>query len=213
MLKQSNDYYSSIPATHQILDIIKQHPWSSSYSHKQLVDAIRQTTREIRNKSKKNSVETINFTIDSIINKVHNRLLQDYIPSLRKVINATGIILHTNLGRAPLIQQAVRYIEKIATGYCNLELDIEKNNRMERYSHLTKLLTNLTGAEDAIVVNNDAAAVLLILDTFAKGKDVIVSRGELIEIGGSFRLPDVMIKSGANLVEVGTTNPTYINDY
>lgn len=213
MLKQSNDYYSNIPATHQILDIIEQYPWSSSYSHKQLVETIRQTTQEIRNASKKNNVETNNFTIDSIINKVHNSLLQNYIPSLRKVINATGIILHTNLGRAPLIRQAVTDIEKIATGYCNLELDIEKNNRMERYSHLTKLLTNLTGAEDAIVVNNDAAAVLLILDTFAKGKDVVVSRGELIEIGGSFRLPDVMIKSGANLVEVGTTNRTYISDY
>lgn len=214
MLKEdSNHNYSKIPAVHQILNIIKQHSWNSSYSHKQLIDAIRQTTLEIRNTINMNDKKTDNLTIDSIVTKVYNTLQQEHILSLRKVINATGIILHTNLGRAPLVCEAVSAIEAIGTGYCNLELDLECNTRIERYSHLTKLLTKLTGAEDAIVVNNDAAAVLLILDTFAKGKDVIVSRGELIEIGGSFRLPDIMAKSGANLVEVGTTNRTYIYDY
>ena len=132
---------------------------------------------------------------------------------LRRVVNATGVILHTNLGRAPLCAEALARIADIAAGYSNLEYDIEKGERGLRYHHVQKLLCELSGAEDALVVNNNAAAVLLVLNTFAQGKEAIVSRGELIEIGGEFRIPEVMEKSGARLREVGTTNRTRLSDY
>ena len=133
--------------------------------------------------------------------------------SLRNVINATGVILHTNLGRAPLANAAIEAIRELADGYTNLEYDLEKGSRGSRYVHCVELLRELTGAEDAIVVNNGAAALVLSLSAIARGREVIVSRGELIEIGGSFRVPDIMARSGAVLVEVGTTNRTHIDDY
>jgi L-seryl-tRNA(Ser) seleniumtransferase len=132
---------------------------------------------------------------------------------LRRVVNATGVILHTNLGRAPLCPEALARIADIAAGYSNLEYDIEKGERGLRYRHVQKLLCELSGAEDALVVNNNAAAVLLVLNTLAQGKEAIVSRGELVEIGGEFRIPEVMEKSGARLREVGTTNRTRLSDY
>jgi L-seryl-tRNA(Ser) seleniumtransferase len=134
-------------------------------------------------------------------------------PTLRPVINATGVIIHTNLGRAPLSAEARAAMELAARGYTNLEYDLEAGRRGSRYVHAEELLCQLTGAEAALVVNNNAAAVLLILTTLAQGKEVIVSRGHLVEIGGGFRLPEVMRQSGARLVEVGTTNRTYIWDY
>lgn len=132
--------------------------------------------------------------------------------SLRPLINATGIVLHTNLGRSPLDIEIIREAEKIA-GYSNLEFDLKSGKRGERYSHLGSKLSFLLGCEDAIVVNNNASAVFLVLNTFSKNKNTIVSRGELVEIGGSFRVPDVMRESGAILKEVGTTNKTKISDY
>ena len=134
-------------------------------------------------------------------------------PSLRPLFNATGVILHTNLGRAPLADVAVRAIQDTAAGYCNLEYDIERGARGSRYVHSVALLRELTGAADAIVVNNCAAALVLALNTLARGREVLVSRGELIEIGGSFRVPEIMAKSGARLVEVGSTNRTHTSDY
>ena len=133
--------------------------------------------------------------------------------SLRPVINATGVILHTNLGRAPLADAAVDAIREIAHGYTNLEYDLDQGVRGSRYIHCVDLLRELTGAEDAIVVNNCAAALVLALSALARDREVIVSRGELVEIGGSFRVPDIMARSGATLVEVGTTNRTHLGDY
>jgi L-seryl-tRNA(Ser) seleniumtransferase len=134
-------------------------------------------------------------------------------PSLRAVFNATGVILHTNLGRAPLADAALAAIRDTAAGYCNLEYDVDHGTRGSRYGHCVALLRELTGAGDAIVVNNCAAALVLALNSLARGRDVLVSRGELIEIGGSFRVPEIMAKSGARLVEVGSTNRTHLGDY
>ncbi|ERL07217.1 L-seryl-tRNA(Sec) selenium transferase [Olsenella profusa] len=132
---------------------------------------------------------------------------------LRRVINATGIVLHTNLGRAPLGREVAEHVADVASGYSNLEYDLDAGERGSRYAHLERLICELTGAEDAMVVNNNAGGVFLMLDTLCKGEGVAVSRGELVEIGGSFRVPDIMARSGARLVEVGTTNKTHPTDY
>src|SRR5579862_7484845 len=134
-------------------------------------------------------------------------------PSLRRVLNATGVLIHTNLGRAPLAEAAIAHVVETARGYSNLELDLRDGTRGSRQHHVAPLLRRLTGAEAAIVVNNNAAALLLVLAALAEGRGVIVSRGELIEIGDGFRIPDVLARSGARLVEVGTTNRTRAADY
>jgi L-seryl-tRNA(Ser) seleniumtransferase len=134
-------------------------------------------------------------------------------PSLRRVLNATGVIVHTNLGRAPLATEALARVHEVARGYSNLELDLDDGTRGSRQDHLASLVRRLTGAEAALVVNNNAAAVLLALAALAEGREVVVSRGELVEIGDGFRIPDVLARSGARLVEVGTTNRTRDADY
>ncbi len=134
-------------------------------------------------------------------------------PRLRPVINATGIVLHTNLGRAPLSENARKAVENVAAGWCNLELDLANGQRSSRYQNVEELLRRLSGAEDCLVVNNNAAAVLLALDTMARGKEGVISRGQLVEIGGAFRVPEIMEKSGVLLKEVGTTNKTRLTDY
>jgi L-seryl-tRNA(Ser) seleniumtransferase len=152
-------------------------------------------------------------SLDGLVLEVRQRVDARLRPSLRPVINATGVVLHTNLGRAPLSAEACAAIERVARGYCNLELNLEDGKRGSRYSHVEQLLTALTGAEAALVVNNNAAAVLLVLDSLASGREVVASRGELVEIGGSFRMTEVIARSGAILKEVGATNRTHPQDY
>jgi L-seryl-tRNA(Ser) seleniumtransferase len=144
---------------------------------------------------------------------IEHRVRGHLSPSLHPVLNATGVVLHTNLGRAPLAAAAVAAIQRVAEGYSNLELDVASGSRGSRSDHCASLLAGLVGSEDALVVNNAAGALLLALNTIATGKEVLISRGELIEIGGSFRIPDVLEKSGATLREVGTTNRTSLADY
>ena len=132
---------------------------------------------------------------------------------LKKVVNATGTILHTNLGRSVLSEEIGRHVGEIAASYSNLEYDLDEGRRGSRYAHLQSLLKELTGAEDVLVVNNNAAAVLLALTSMTQGKEVVISRGELVEIGGLFRIPDVIEASGGTIREVGTTNKTHLSDY
>jgi L-seryl-tRNA(Ser) seleniumtransferase len=145
--------------------------------------------------------------------QLHAELARVRRPSLRRVVNATGVIVHTNLGRAPLAAEALARVEEVARGYSNLELDLSSGTRGSRQDHVAAILRRLTGAEAAVVVNNNAAAVLLALAALAEGREVLVSRGELIEIGDGFRIPDVLARSAARLVEVGTTNKTRAADY
>ena len=150
---------------------------------------------------------------EPIVDLVLAELARARLPSLRRVLNATGVLVHTNLGRAPLAGTALARVTEVGVGYSNLEYSLERGERGSRQDHLTGLLRRLTGAEAALVVNNNAAAVLLALAALAEGREVVVSRGELIEIGDGFRIPDVLARSGARLVEVGTTNRTRAADY
>ncbi|AXK48759.1 L-seryl-tRNA(Sec) selenium transferase [Aliarcobacter trophiarum LMG 25534] len=154
-----------------------------------------------------------NFDEEGLISAVLDEYQNITSSSLKPLINATGIIVHTNLGRSLLNEDIFKNAIKIATSYNNLEYDLEKGKRGERYEHITKSLKKLLDCEDVLVVNNNASAVFLILNTFCKNKEVVVSRGELVEIGGSFRIPEVMSQSGAILKEIGTTNKTHLRDY
>ena len=151
--------------------------------------------------------------VDIIIKNICERLKVEFNFGLKRVINGTGVVLHTNLGRAPMSKNMKNSFENILYGYCNLEYDILSGTRGSRHSHLKTLIQKLTKAEDVLVVNNNAAAVMLVLDTIANSKEVVISRGELVEIGGSFRIPKVIEHSGAILKEVGSTNKTHLNDY
>jgi L-seryl-tRNA(Ser) seleniumtransferase len=156
---------------------------------------------------------TVSLKKEDLLMRFARKMEEKKKPKLRKVINATGVVIHTNLGRSLLNEEAVRCVEEISMNYNNLEYDINAGKRGSRYSHVEEIITKVTGAEAAVVVNNNAAAVMLVLNTLSKGKEAIVSRGQLVEIGGSFRVPDVMAFSGAKLVEVGTTNRTHLYDY
>ncbi|WP_207636223.1 L-seryl-tRNA(Sec) selenium transferase [Proteocatella sphenisci] len=186
---------------------------SQNIDQEYLTQIIREETANIRALILKGEYPHDDINVGEIIDNIKNRLTSDFDFGLKKVINATGVVLHTNLGRAPMSLAIKEKFENILYGYCNLEYDIEKGARGSRHDHLKELILKLTGAEDVIVVNNNAAAVMLVLSTMCSGKEVIVSRGELVEIGGSFRIPKVMEHSGAFLKEVGSTNKTHLNDY
>jgi L-seryl-tRNA(Ser) seleniumtransferase len=175
------------------------------FGRARVVDALREQVAAERDATAMSDVERVS--------QVEARLRTTVAPRLRRVINATGVILHTNLGRAPLSRAAVEAVAAAAGSYSNLELDVDTGRRGERSALVSGLLTALFGCEAALVVNNNAAAVLLVLTALCKGREVVVSRGQLVEIGGSFRMPDVMRLSGARMVEVGTTNRTRASDY
>jgi len=192
---------SALLGTAGVKSLLEHHP------RRVVLDAVRTTVETARISG------NVARTEDQWVDTIASVMAEANRPSLRRVINATGVVLHTNLGRAPLADSAIRAIEHVAEGFSNLEYDIETGQRGSRYSHCVGLLRQLTGAEDALVVNNCAAAIVLTLNALAQRKEVLVSRGELVEIGGSFRIPDIMARSGAKLVEVGTTNRTHDDDY
>jgi len=202
--------FRNLPSVERILSSERLKRLEESYPHVLLVDLIRQQLERERL-----SIAAGNpcSSIDEIIEVVCTGIQALEKPSLRPVINAAGVILHTNLGRAPLSQESLAAMNAVSRGYCNLEFNLDIGTRGSRHIHVEQLLCQLSGAEAALVVNNNASAVLLGLTALAKRKEVIVSRGQAVEIGGGFRIPDVMRQSGAKLVEVGTTNCTYVTDY
>ena len=199
-----------IPSVDQILKHPRTEQLLGAYGHAWTVSAIREVLDELR-QSLPNLAEIPSDA--ELVNSLQSILEKQSEPSLRSVINATGVLLHTNLGRAPLSQAALTAIENVASGYSTLEYDLTKGKRGKRDIHASALLTRLTDGESALVVNNNAAAVLLALSALSKGKKVAISRSQLVEIGGGFRIPDVMKQSGAKLLEVGTTNRTRLADF
>jgi L-seryl-tRNA(Ser) seleniumtransferase len=203
---------ASLPKVDKLLKDPAIEDLTGRYSKRIVTDAVRDILDMSRQKILSGD-DDAPISEPTLLTLVEEWLVTYTSPSLVPVINATGVVLHTNLGRAPLGKDVLENVVRVASGYSNLEFTLEDGERGSRYDHVAALISEITGAEDAIVVNNNAAAVLLALDTLAVGREVIVSRGELVEIGGAFRIPDVMKKSGARLVEVGTTNRTRIDDY
>ncbi len=200
-----------IPAIERLLGVALNQPDLGSFSRELIVDKLRAVVNEARDKIRQDQL--IDISADSLVDSVKNELTALGSCSLCKVVNATGVVLHTNLGRAPLGKRAIGMVNEMMSGYSTLEYSVATGERGSRYAHVVDKLCALTGAEDAIIVNNNAAAVLLVLSVLAKDREVIVSRGQLVEIGGSFRIPDVLKQSGAHLVEVGTTNKTHLADF
>jgi L-seryl-tRNA(Ser) seleniumtransferase len=204
------DALRRLPSVDRLLRDQEAERLARDYSRELAVQAIRDTLEETR-ASIRAGVPTPDGA--GILAAARDRLERMLRPSLRPAINATGVVIHTNLGRAPLSDEAVRAVAGVALGYSNLEYRLEEGTRGSRHDHVSDLLRRITGAEDALAVNNNASAVLLVLSALAQGREVIVSRGQAVEIGGGFRIPDVLRQSGARLVEVGTTNRTYLRDY
>lgn len=209
-----NKYYRSIPKVDMLMETDEIKILFECCSREYVLESVRKKTDELRefiniSLNEQEIENKISLLTDDIVNDVEKLTSLN----MKKVINGTGTILHTNLGRAVINEEAAERIKNLVTGYSNLEYDLESGTRGSRYAHFEKIITKITGAEAAMAVNNNAAAVLLILSAMAKDKEVIVSRGELVEIGGSFRVPDVMAQSGGKLIEVGTTNKTHLYDY
>ncbi|MBF0458860.1 MAG: L-seryl-tRNA(Sec) selenium transferase [Nitrospirae bacterium] len=201
----------NIPSIDSLLKIPKAIKWLKEYPRNLVLRALRDAVETKRTEVLRGESKTV--TLTSLISIATDRLSAHTSFSLRPVINATGIVVHTNLGRAPLSKLAIENAAAVASGYSTLEYDLKTGRRGKRYTHVQGALRDLTAAEDAFVVNNNAAAVFLCLIAIANGKEVIISRGELVEIGGSFRIPDIMAHTGAKLIEIGTTNKTHLYDY
>lgn len=207
--------FKLIPKVDELLETEKIELLLEKIPRNTVIETIREELDNIRAEIKSGTLNEKNF--DSMINrlpeKIYNIAMDKSLYNLKRVVNATGVVLHTNLGRSLLNEEIMDNIKEVSINYSNLEYDIETGSRGSRYSHVEKELSKITGAEDCLIVNNNAAAVMLVLSTVAKGMEVVVSRGELIEIGGSFRIPEVMEQSGARLVDVGATNKTHLDDY
>ena len=211
------ELFKMLPSVDEVLsqkeieELIEKYPRSIVLeSIREVIDKNRQTIVAIKTEEE---AEKFSLTIEKVIEETERKARDNYALSLKKVINGTGTVLHTNLGRSLISEKIKDEIWTAASRYSNLEYDLEKGERGSRYVHLTDMIKRLTGAEDVLVVNNNAAAVMLVLSTMAKGGEAIVSRGELVEVGGSFRIPSVMALSGADLVEIGATNKTHLKDY
>ncbi len=211
MLPSTPDIRSRLPKMDKVLAWPEISSLQKITGHSGLKNAVRSVLEQLRTSLSSN--EQPDLSPDNISTMVLARITAAATPSLRRVINGSGVVIHTNLGRSLLPVAAEAALRETAFSYSNLEFDLEQGERGERYVHVESLLCELTGAEAALVVNNNAAAVMLALSSLAQGYEVIVSRGELVEIGGSFRIPEVMRQSGATLVEVGTTNRTHPRDY
>jgi L-seryl-tRNA(Ser) seleniumtransferase len=211
VIGMNRELLRSLPKIDELLqeEIIKQQ--LESNMRVLVLDSLRETIEFYRKAILNEEIES--FTREKVMIDSIKLLNKKNSPKLRKVINATGTVVHTNLGRSLLSKSAIEKVISVSENYNNLEYDVEKGKRGSRYSHIEEIITKITGAEAAMVVNNNAAAVMLVLDTLCREKEAIVSRGQLVEIGGSFRVPEVMKFSGAKLIEVGTTNRTHLYDY
>jgi len=216
MDEQRKEMLKQLPKIDEIILLLEKQNIYELAPHEIVKETCRKVVQDLRDKiinAKKKLPAGFNPDASAVAKEVEKSIKGLYRYSLRRVVNATGVILHTNLGRAPLCPEALERIIEVGKAYSNLEFDLVKGERGQRYDHVSSLLCALTGAEDALIVNNNAAAVLLVLNTLAQKKEAIVSRGELIEIGGEFRIPEIMNKSATKLCEVGTTNRTRIGDY
>ena len=207
----ARDLLSSLPSVDEALKSEYGREWLGKYPRRYVLDAIREAISLRRKEILEGTTKEV--SLESMAPDISLNVKRLATPSLRPLINATGIVVHTNLGRSILSERIMENVSTIATGYSNLEYDLASGSRGKRHTHIKRLLREITGAEDGFAVNNNAAAVFLCLSALARGREVIVSRGELVEIGGSFRVPDVMSHSGALLKEVGTTNKTHLHDY
>jgi L-seryl-tRNA(Ser) seleniumtransferase len=210
-MKEKQKLLSNLPKVDEILRSDQGMEWLKTYPRRYIIHAIREVI-DLRRKEILKGLASDTFE-EYMMAEIENIIKRLSSYSLRSLINATGIVIHTNLGRSLLSERALENIKRVAGSYSNLEYDLKEGKRGKRYSHVKRILREVTGAEDALVVNNNAAAVMLCLNTLSRGREAIVSRGELVEIGGSFRMPEVMSASGAILREVGTTNKTHLHDY
>ena len=210
MAKDTESAFRSLPSVDRLLAHESLREAVDVYSHEVVADLARERLADARRHIQGGGAPP---AIDELAAAILTSARSDFEPTLRPVINATGVLIHTNLGRAPLSKEATAAAQRAAAGYTNLELDLGSGERGSRHAHLESLLRRLTGAEAGLAVNNNASAVMLGLNAVAHGREVIVSRGEVVEIGGGFRIPDILTQSGATLVEVGTTNRTYLADF
>jgi len=204
-----------LPAVGSLLEEEELVQLAGRFSHQLVASTAREVLAEMREEIRRGARKkplSAGELREFAVRETARRAAEKASPRLQRAVNATGVVLHTNLGRAPLGEAAKKAVKE-AAGYCSLEIDLASGERGSRHEHVRELLCFLTGAEDALAVNNNAGAVLLILSALARGREVIISRGQLVEIGGGFRVPEVLLQSGAHLVEVGTTNRTYLSDY
>ena len=216
MDESKKTFLRNLPKIDEIILLLEKQDIYSLAPRDIVIATCRTVVQNLRDKiieAKEKDLPKFSLDLASAVGKVERLIKGLYRYNLRRIVNATGVILHTNLGRAPLCPEALQRIMEVGKGYSNLEFDLAKGERGQRYDHVSQLICALTGSEDALIVNNNAAAILLVLNTLAEKKEAIVSRGELIEIGGEFRIPEIMKKSASKLREVGTTNRTRIGDY